>query len=132
MALERINPPEIYKPNKDIYTQVVTATGSTQIFLAGIVPFDQNQNIIGIGNMQVQVIQVLQNIKCALTSANASIADVVRINVLTTDVDLYIQEGAPEVINFFDETKPVSTTYQVSRLVHPDWMVEIEATAIID
>ena len=59
MALERINPPEIYKPNKDIYTQVVTATGSTQIFLAGIVPFDQNQNIIGIGNMQVQVIQVL-------------------------------------------------------------------------
>ena len=132
MALERINPPEIYKPNKDIYTQVVTATGSTQIFLAGIVPFDQNQNIIGIGNMQVQVIQVLQNIKSALTSASASIADVVRINVLTTDVDLYIQEGAPEVINFFDKTKPVSTTYQVSRLVHPDWMVEIEATAIID
>lgn len=132
MALERINPPEIYKPNKDIYTQVVTATGSTQIFLAGIVPFDQNQNIIGIGNMQVQVIQVLQNIKCALTSASASIADVVRINVLTTDVDLYIEEGAPEVINFFDKTKPVSTTYQVSRLVHPDWMVEIEATAIID
>ena len=132
MALERINPPEIYKPNKDIYTQVVTATGSTQIFLAGIVPFDQNQNIIGIGNMQVQVIQVLQNIKCALTSASASIADVVRINVLTTDVDLYIQEGAPEVINFFDKTKPVSTTYQVSRLVHPDWMVEIEVTAIID
>ena len=132
MALERINPPEIYKPNKDIYTQVVTATGSTQIFLAGIVPFDQNQNIIGIGNMQVQVIQVLQNIKSALTSASASIADVVRINVLTTDVDLYIQEGAPEVINFFDKTKPVSTTYQVSRLVHPDWMVEIEVTAIID
>ena len=132
MALERINPPEIYKPNKNIYTQVIKATGSTQIFLAGIVPFDQNQNIIGIGNMQVQVIQVLQNIKCALTSASASIADVVRINVLTTDVDLYIEEGAPEVINFFDKTKPVSTTYQVSRLVHPDWMVEIEATAIID
>ena len=132
MTVERINPPEIYKPNKNIYTQVIKATGSTQIFLAGIVPFDQNQNIIGIGNMQVQVIQVLQNIKCALTSASASIADVVRINVLTTDVDLYIQEGAPEVINFFDKTKPVSTTYQVSRLVHPDWMVEIEATAIID
>jgi 2-iminobutanoate/2-iminopropanoate deaminase len=132
MTVERINPPEIYKPNKNIYTQVIKATGSTQIFLAGIVPFDQNQNIIGIGNMQLQVIQVLQNINCALKSANSSIADVVRINVLTTDVDLYIQEGAPEVIHFFDRTKPVSTTYQVSRLVHPDWMVEIEATAIIN
>ena len=132
MALERINPPEIYKPNKNIYTQVIKATGSTQIFLAGIVPFDQNQNIIGIGNMQLQVVQVLQNINCALKSASSSIADVVRINVLTTDVDLYIQEGAPEVIHFFGKTKPVSTTYQVSRLVHPDWMVEIEATAIVD
>tara|TARA_B110000438_G_C15708767_1_gene604351 strand:- start:581 stop:979 length:399 start_codon:yes stop_codon:yes gene_type:complete len=132
MAVERINPPEIYKPNKNIYTQVIKATGSTQILLAGIVPFDQNQNIIGIGNMQLQVIQVLQNINYALKAANSSIADVVRINVLTTDVDLYIQEGAPEVINFFGKTKPVSTTYQVSRLVHPDWMVEIEATAIID
>ena len=132
MTIERINPTEIYKPNKNIYTQVIKTTGSTQIFLAGIVPFDQNQNIIGKGDMQQQVIQVLQNIKLALASAGASSSNVVRINVLTTDVDLYIQEGAPEVISFFGKTKPTSTTYQISRLVHPDWMVEIEATAIID
>ena len=75
---------------------------------------------------------LLQNIKLALASAGASSSNVVRINVLTTDVDLYIQEGAPEVISFFGKTKPTSTTYQISRLVHPDWMVEIEATAIID
>jgi 2-iminobutanoate/2-iminopropanoate deaminase len=132
MAIERINPTEIYKPNKNIYTQVIKTTGSTQIFLAGIVPFDKNHNIIGKGDMQQQVTQVLQNIKLALTSAGASPSNVVRINVLTTNVDLYIQKGAPEVINFFGKTKPTSTTYQISRLVHPDWMVEIEATAIID
>ena len=132
MELERINPPEIYKPNKNIYTQVIKATGGTQVFLAGIVPFDQNQKIIGKGDMQQQVTQVLQNIELALTSVGAISSNVVRINVLTTDVDLYIQKGAPEVINFFGEKKPTSTTYQVSRLVHPDWMVEIEATAIID
>lgn len=132
MTLERINPKEIYTPNKNIYTQVIKTTGSTQIFLAGIVPFDQKQNVVGIGNMRLQVNQVLQNIKYALRSADASVSDVVRINVLTTDVDLYIQEGASQVINLFGETKPTSTTYQVSRLVHPDWMVEIEATAIIE
>jgi 2-iminobutanoate/2-iminopropanoate deaminase len=132
MTIERINPTEIYKPNKNIYTQVIKTTGSTQIFLAGIVPFDKNQNIIGKGDMRQQVTQVLQNIKLALASAGASPSNVVRINVLTTDVDLYIQEGAPEVISFFGKTKPTSTTYQISRLVHPDWMVEIEATAIID
>ena len=132
MTLKRINPKEIYTPNKNIYTQVIKTTGSTQIFLAGIVPFDQKQNVVGIGNMRLQVKQVLQNIKYALRSADASVSDVVRINVLTTDVDLYIQEGASQVINLFGETKPTSTTYQVSRLVHPDWMVEIEATAIIE
>tara|TARA_B100001142_G_C13697156_1_gene408360 strand:+ start:35 stop:433 length:399 start_codon:yes stop_codon:yes gene_type:complete len=132
MTLERINPKEIYAPNKNIYTQVIKATGSTQIFLAGIVPFDQKQNVVGIGNMRLQVKQVLQNIRYALRSADASVSDVVRINVLTTDVDLYIQEGASQVINLFGDTKPTSTTYQVSRLVHPDWMVEIETTAIIE
>ena len=132
MTLKRINPKEIYTPNKNIYTQVIKTTGSTQIFLAGIVPVDQKQNIVGIGNMRLQVKQVLQNIRYALRSADASVSDVVRINVLTTDVDLYIQEGASQVINLFGDTKPTSTTYQVSRLVHPDWMVEIETTAIIE
>jgi 2-iminobutanoate/2-iminopropanoate deaminase len=132
MPIERINPPDIYKPNKDIYTQVIKTTGATQIFLAGIVPFDQNQNLVGIGNMQLQVDQVLKNIYRALISAKSKPSNVVRVNVLTTDVDLYIVEGAPQVVAFFGNTKPTSTTYQVSRLVHPDWMIEIEATAIID
>ena len=132
MTIERLNPADIYKPNKGIYTQVIKATGGTHIFLAGIVPFDQDQNIVGIGNMQAQVKQVLSNIERALAAAGATPADVVRINALATDVDLYIQEGAPQVIAFFGDTKPTSTTYQVSRLVHPDWLIEIEATAIID
>ena len=60
MTLKRINPKEIYTQNKNIYTQVIKTTGSTQIFLAGIVPFDQKQNVVGIGNMRLQVKQVLQ------------------------------------------------------------------------
>ncbi len=56
----------------------------------------------------------------------------VRINVYTTDVERYIREGAPVLITYFGNTKPTSTTVEVRRLVHPDWLVEIEATAIID
>ena len=132
MTIERLNPPDIYAPNKGIYTQVIKATGSQQIFLAGIVPFDHEQNIVCIGDMHVQVKQVLENIDRALTAAGAGRSDVVRINALATDVDVYISEGAPQVIEFFGDTKPTSTTYQVPRLVHPDWLIEIEATAIID
>ena len=132
MTIKRINPTDVYEPNKDIYTQVIKATGGTNVLLAGIVPFDNDKNIVGIGDMKAQVQQVLRNIKRALAAAGATPSDVVRINALATDVDLYIEEGAPQVIEFFGDTKPTSTTYEVQRLVHPDWLIEIEATAIID
>ncbi|HJO87458.1 MAG TPA: Rid family hydrolase [Rhodospirillales bacterium] len=132
MTIERINPTDVYEPNKDIYTQVIKTTGGTNVLLAGIVPFDTDKNIVGIGDMKAQVQQVLRNIERALAAAEATPSDVVRINALATDVDLYIEEGAPQVIEFFGNTKPTSTTYEVQRLVHPDWLIEIEATAIID
>ena len=132
MTIERINPTDVYEPNKDIYTQVIKTTGGTNVLLAGIVPFDTDKNIVGIGDMKAQVQQVLRNIKRALAAAGATPSDVVRINALATDVDLYIEEGAPQVIEFFGDTKPTSTTYEVQRLVHPDWLIEIEVTAIID
>ena len=96
MTIERINPSDIYKPNKGIYTQVIKAVGGTQVFLAGIVPFDLEQNIVGIGDMAAQVKQVLENIERALAAAGAAPSDVVRVNALATDVDLYIREGAPK------------------------------------
>ncbi len=132
MTLERINPEDVYKPNKNIYSQVVIATGSRQVHIAGTVPFDLNQNIVGVGDMRVQVDKILENLERSLAAAGAKPSDVVRINVYALDVDLYVSEGAPEVVKFFGDTKPTSTTVQVSRLVHPDWLVEIEATAVID
>ena len=132
MPLERINPTGMYQPNRNIYSQVVKATGGTQLHLAGTVPFDEEQNVVGISDMNAQVVKILENIKVSLNAGGAAPSDVVRINVFTVDVEAYVNEGAPEGIAFFGDTKPVSTTVEVPRLVHADWLVEIEATAIID
>ena len=132
MDLERINPDGMYKPNKNIYSQVVKSAGATTVHVAGTVPFDEEANVVGIDDMKLQVIKILDNIRKSLDAAGATPADVVRINVYTLDVDDYVSNGAPEVISFFGDNKPASTTVQVSRLVHPDWVVEIEATAVID
>ena len=88
--------------------------------------------MVGIDDMKIQVLKILDNIYISLAAAGATPSDVVRINVYTLDVEDYIINGAPEVIAFFGETKPTSTTVQVSRLVHPDWIVEIEATAVLN
>jgi len=132
MAHERINPTDMYQPNKGIYTQVLKSSGGTTVHVAGTVSFDIDANVVGVGDMKAQTEKILDNIKISLAAAGATPADVVRINVYALDVDAYVQQGAPLVIAFFGDTKPTSTTVQVSRLVHPDWIVEIEATAVID
>ena len=132
MPLERINPEGMYKPNKNIYSQVVKSTGATTVHIAGTVPFDEDANVVGIDDMKLQVTKILDNIRISLAAAGATPADVVRINVYALSVDDYVTYGAPEVIAFFGENKPTSTTVQVPRLVHPDWVVEIEATAVLD
>ena len=132
MALNRMNPDGMYTPNKGIYSQVVTSTGTTTVHIAGTVPFDEDANVVGVGDMKTQTCQILDNLRISLEAAGALPADVVRINVYTLNTDDYVANGAPEVIAFFGDTKPSSTTVQVSRLVHPDWLVEIEATAVID
>ena len=78
------------------------------------------------------VLKILDNIRISLAAAGATPSDVVRINVFALDVEDYVADGAPEVIAFFGDNKPTSTTVQVPRLVHPDWVVEIEATAVLD
>ena len=132
MTLNRMNPDGMYTPNKGIYSQVVTSTGTTTVHIAGTVPFDEDANVVGVGDMKAQTCQILDNLRISLEAAGALPADVVRINVYTLNTDDYVANGAPEVIAFFGDTKPSSTTVQVSRLVHPDWLVEIEATAVID
>ena len=132
MALNRMNPDAMYTPNKGIYSQVVTSTGTTTVHIAGTVSFDKDANVVGVGDMKAQTCQILDNLRISLEAAGALPADVVRINVYTLNTDDYVSNGAPEVIAFFGDTKPSSTTVQVSRLVHPDWLVEIEATAVID
>ena len=131
MAIQRFNPDTVYKPNRGIYTQVIKASG-TQVHVAGVVAWDTEAKLVGKDDIAAQTQQVLTNIDNALTAAGAKRSDVVRINTYTTDVARYIAEGAPVLIAFFGDTKPVSTTVEVSRLVHPDWLVEIEATAVID
>lgn len=131
MSIERLNPDTVYKPNKGIYTQVIKASG-TQVHVAGLVPWTVGNELVGKDDVAAQVGQILTNVENSLAAAGAGKSDVVRINVYTVDVARYIAEGAPVLIEFFGDTKPVSTTVEVSKLVHPDWLVEIEVTAVID
>ena len=132
MALERINPSDIYPPVNNNYTQVIKSTGGTQVHVAGIISLNKQGELIGRDDMQAQARAIVEITGKALTAAGATPANVVRMNIYTVDVDRFKQEGHREVLKFFDGLLPASTLVGVTQLAHPDFLVEIEMTAIID
>lgn len=113
MSIKRINPTNMYQVKRNNYSQVVTATGGKQVYVAGIVPLDENYQSVGLDDMKTQVKKILDNIEAALEAAGATRTDVVQINVFVTDIESYFAEGVSDVIEFFGDHKPVSTTVEV-------------------
>ena len=115
-----------------LYSQVmVVEVGSTrQIFVAGQTPRDRHGNCVGKGDMRAQIEQVGRNIKDALEAAGGTLADIVRTTTYVTDMDAYFKHQDMRM-RFFADALPTSTTVQVARLSRPEFMVEIEAFAIV-
>lgn len=133
MAHSRKNPAGIYQPFHNAYAQVVIATGSKQIHVAGTVALDADRNLVGEGDMATQVSKTMDNIQKSLAAAGASLADVVRVNIFSTDVDTYLQQGHIELVKAFgQDTLPASTLVGVTRLADERYLVEIQATAVLD
>ncbi len=86
--------------------------------------------VVGKGDPYQQTICILEIIEKALNEAGASIQDVIRTRIFVTDIDQWEAVGRAHG-EYFKNVKPVSTMVEVSRLIEPGLMVEIEATAFI-
>jgi 2-iminobutanoate/2-iminopropanoate deaminase len=129
--ITRINPPTVYTPYNNVYTQVIEAKGQNHVHVAGTVSLDVNRNLVGEGDMAVQTATVFENLRLSLEAAGATPADVVRINIFTTDVDRFLAEGIASMAAFFGETSPTSTLAGIVRLADPRYLVEIECDALV-
>ena len=129
MPREVIQPKDIWDP-RGRFAQVVKI--GNQIYVAGQTSVDANGNVVGKGDIEAQVRQVFQNIQKCLEAAGATFDHVVKLNVYSTDLDAHIEFISKVRKEYFPKEPVASTTVQVGRLVHPDWLVEIEAIAVLD
>lgn len=101
------------------------------VFVSGQVAVDENRNLVGKGDIRAQTRQVLRNMQRVLESGAATFDDVVKVTIFMADVSLI--EGVQEVRQeFFRPPHPASTLVEVSRLISTDWLIEIEAIAVVE
>lgn len=124
-----VQPPDL--PVRKSHSQVVTVTGGTLVFVAGMTSrSEKDATPVYPGDMRAQLRQVCENIGRALRSVGADFSDVVKTTTFTTDVDEY-HRVSDERFKYFRKDLPTSALIGVKRLAHPDLMVEIEVMAAI-
>jgi reactive intermediate/imine deaminase len=110
------------------YTDAVR--GGNLLFISGCVPLDADGNLVGAGDVVAQARQVFTNIGLILEAAGASFADVVKVTNYLTNIDDRPLIN-PVRQEFFGDARPASTLVEVSRLVSPDFLLEVEAVAVV-
>jgi enamine deaminase RidA (YjgF/YER057c/UK114 family) len=101
------------------------------VTVAGTAPLGPDGKTVGVGDPGAQARRCLEIIGAALEQAGSSLRQVVRTRILLTRIDDWRAVAAVHG-EFFRDIRPANTIMQVTRFIDPDWLVEIEADAVLD
>lgn len=123
------NPPALSKPRG--YSHVAEVINGRAVYIAGQVSLDKDGNLVGKDDFRTQCTQVFENLKAALESVGANFSHVVKLNNYFLDMSnlTVFREIRDKYVNV--QSPPASTAVEVRKLAREEWLVEIEAIAII-
>jgi 2-iminobutanoate/2-iminopropanoate deaminase len=133
MPKEYLNPNSLFPSLRHGFSQAVIATGRKMVFISGQTAWDARKKIVGGNSVLEQARQAFRNLKTAIEAAGGTLPDVVALRIYV--VDYQSESGTAVGIalrEFFSGNPPASTWIGVSALAVPEFLVEVEATAVLD
>jgi 2-iminobutanoate/2-iminopropanoate deaminase len=133
MSIEVINPPELFDSVQYGFSQIVISQGARMVHLSGQVAWDAEEHIGDAGDLRAQVFKSLENVKTAMACVGGTMQDIVSLRIYIVQSVLGDTSGVKEGLKaFFPDYPPASTWIGVPALASGDFLVEIEAMAVLD
>jgi len=127
--IERYCAPGVFDP--PTYSQGIKVTGAqTILFLAGQVAYDDKGQPAHPGDFVAQAREVFRAVKAQVEAGGGSMASIVKVNTYLTDIR-HRADLVPVREEFFGKKGPASTLVAVAALAQPDWLIEVEAIAVV-
>ena len=102
------------------------------LYISGQVPLDMDLKSVGEGDIAAQTEQVYANMEKVVKSAGGSMRNIVMLNIYCTDLDAYDKHTRSVRKKYFGDYYPATTAVEIKRLYRPEYMIEIEAVAVLD
>lgn len=133
MPKRSINPDQLFNSRQYGFSQAISSPFGRTIYCSGQVAWDENEQIVGANDLEVQTLQALKNLELLVKAAGGAMADVVSLRIYirqeVIEQGRYVKEG---LLKYFPgESPPAATWIGVGSLADEDFLIEIEAVAVI-
>ena len=134
MPKEYVNPNTLFSSLPHGFSQAVIASGRRVVFVSGQTAWDVQKNIVGGDSLLEQARQALRNVQAAIEATGGTLKDVVALRIYIVNYEAESPSAVGSALRefFSPENLPASTWIGVATLAVPEFLIEIEATAVLD
>lgn len=127
---QQLQTPELSAPSGHFSQGVIAPAGGRMVFISGMTARDIDGQIVGAGDIDKQTRQVCENLSRAMSAAGGTLNDIVRVDVFVRNIEHF--DAVHRVRReYFDAPAPASTMLEVSKMVLPDMLIEINAIGVV-